>query len=280
MITYVVIAALAGLVALLFHRRRRWHHRTRELRQRILFGQSDGAGRYDPDSLGELPPPVERYFRTALTEGQPSVASVQMQQSGTFNMSETGEVWRPFVAEQLVVPRRPGFLWHARMRALPGISVRVHDAYAAGEGVLTVSLLGALTVAEMRDRGSVAAGELLRFLAEAPWYPTALLPGPNLRWSPGDDSSAVATLTDGEVEVSLLFRFSRDALIESVRADARGRAVGGKAVPTPWEGRWRNYRSREGMLIPGNGEVAWLLPEGRKAYWRGSVTELEYRFAE
>lgn len=278
MITYVVLVALAGVVALLFYRRTRWHHRTRELRQRILSGEEESGEKFDPGLLVELPAPVQRYFRTVLTDGQPSVASVQMQQRGTFNMSETGEVWKPFVAEQLVVARRPGFLWHARMGAVPGFSVRVHDAYAAGEGVLTVSLLGAITVAEMRDHRTVAESELQRYLAEAPWYPTALLPGPNLRWSAVDDACALATLSDGEVEVSLLFRFSQDNLIESVRAEARGRAIGGKTVPTPWEGTWQEYHSREGMLVPGKGEVAWLLPEGRKPYWRGEITELTYEF--
>ncbi len=280
MISYIVLVALAGVVALLFYRRTQWHQRTRELRSRILSGQEAPGDRYDPAILAELPPPVKQYFETVLTEGQTVVASVQMTQKGTFNMSETGEVWRSFVAEQLVVSRRPGFLWHARMRILPGFSVRVHDAYAIGEGVLTVSLLGALTIAEMRDHQSVAQGELFRYLAEAAWYPTALLPSSNLTWSPVDDRSAIATLTDGEVQVSLLFRFSQDNLIESVRAEARGRAVGGKTIPTPWEGRWQAYESRDGMLVPTEGEVSWLLPEGRKPYWRGTVTGIQYQFAE
>lgn len=280
MISYIVLVALAGVVALLFYRRTQWHHRTRGLRSQILSGQEAQGDRYDPAALAELPPPVKQYFETVLTEGQAVVASVQMTQKGTFNMSETGEVWRSFVAEQLVVSRRPGFLWHARMRILPGFSVRVHDAYARGEGVLTVSLLGALTIAEMRDHQSVAQGELFRYLAEAAWYPTALLPSSNLTWSPVDDRSAIATLTDGEVQVSLLVRFSQDNLIESVRAEARGRAVGGKTIPTPWEGRWQAYESRDGMLVPTEGEVAWLLPEGRKPYWRGTVTGIQYQFAE
>ncbi|MFW6338739.1 MAG: DUF6920 family protein [Alkalispirochaetaceae bacterium] len=280
MITYVVIAAFAGVVALLFYRRTRWHHRTRELRSRILSAEEPPGKRYDPAECAELPAPVKRYLERVLTEGQEPIASVEMAQTGSFNMSETGETWRPFDAEQLVLTRRPGFLWHARMRVLPGFSVRVHDAYALGEGVLTVSLLGAVTIAEMRDEESVAQGELLRFLAEAAWYPTALLPGPSLAWSPVDDRSAIATLADRAVQVSLLFRFSEDNLIDSVRAEARGRSVGGKTIPTPWEGRWQEYEPRNGMLVPTKGEVAWLLPEGRKPYWRGRVTEIQYRFAE
>jgi hypothetical protein len=30
------------------------------------------------------------------------------------------------------------------------------------------------------------------------------------------------------------------------------------------------------MLIPLEGEVAWLLPEGAKPYWRGVIARIEY----
>jgi hypothetical protein len=33
------------------------------------------------------------------------------------------------------------------------------------------------------------------------------------------------------------------------------------------------------MRMPLDGEVAWLLPEGAKAYWRGRVIEILYEFA-
>jgi hypothetical protein len=39
-------------------------------------------------------------------------------------------------------------------------------------------------------------------------------------------------------------------------------------IPTPWEGRWTNYEMRHGILIPLEGEVAWILPDGRRPYWR------------
>jgi hypothetical protein len=32
------------------------------------------------------------------------------------------------------------------------------------------------------------------------------------------------------------------------------------------------------MMIPSGGEVAWLLPEGRFAYWRGRIVDAEYDF--
>ena len=139
-------------------------------------------------------------------------------------------------------------------------------------------LFGLVSLANLRGTPEIAQGELVRFLAEAAWYPTALLPGHGVQWRAVDGYSARATLKDGETAVTLLFRFDENGLIESVRADARGRRVAGVVIPTPWEGRWSNYEWRDGVCIPTWGEVAWLLPEGPHPYFRGRITSLSYAF--
>ncbi len=187
--------------------------------------------------------------------------------------------WKPFTSDQVVVARRPGFDWNGRVAMAPGVPVRVHDAYAAGEGVLHASVLGLFSVVDMRGGGEVAEGELMRFFVEAAWYPTALLPSQGVRWEPAGDGSAYATLIEGDISITMLFTFDERGLIETVRAEARGRAVGGEVVPTPWRGRFWDYAERGGMLVPLNGEVAWVPPGGEKPYWRGRITEISHDLA-
>jgi len=231
---------------------------------------------YNANESDNLPAPVRRYFRTVLSDGQPIVSRVSVAHAGTFNMSETGEKWKPFTSTQHVITRPPGFVWNGRIAMMPGLPVRVHDAYVAGEGILRASLFGLITLADMRGTPAMDQGELMRYLAEAAWYPTALLPSQGVQWEAVDDASARATLQDGDTRVSLLFRFDAQGLIESVQAEARGRTVEGEVIATPWEGRWSDYALRDGMRIPIEGEVAWLLPEGRKPYWRGRITEISF----
>jgi hypothetical protein len=164
-------------------------------------------------------------------------------------------------------------------RDIPGLPVRVHDAYVAGEGVLHASLLRLYAVVDMRGTGDVAEGELMRFFAEAAWYPTALLPSQGVPWEAVDDRSAYATLTEGDIPITMLFTFDEQGLIETVRAEARARTVGGKVVPKPWQGRFYSYEERGGMRVPLDDEVAWMLPEGAKPYWRGRIDEIDYELA-
>ena len=103
----------------------------------------------------------------------------------------------------------------------PGVPVHVHDAYIAGSGLLHGAVSGLATVVDMADTPELAQGELMRFFAEAAWYPTALLPSQGVRWEAVDDSAAQAMLTDGPLTIKLFFRFGAEGLIDTVRAEAR-----------------------------------------------------------
>lgn len=276
----IVLGLVVAVTAARAYGKHRWKSATRQLCGRLeaarvpiepkLFRAGDLAG---------LPAPVARYFRAVLKEGQPLVAAVSLEQTGTFDMGKRSAAWKPFTAIQRVVTRRPGFVWDARVAMMPALAVHVHDAYVAGEGILHAAVLGLVAVADLRGTGEVAQGELMRFLAESAWYPTALLPSQGVRWDAEDESSARATLADGQLELTLLCGFSADGLLETVRAEARGRTVGGAVVPTPWQCRIWNYAERDGMRVPLDGEAAWLLPEGPRPYWRGHITRLTYELA-
>jgi hypothetical protein len=257
----------------------RWRSLTAELNARLEASRREtSATRYDARELDGLPAPVQRYFRAVLTDGAPIVATAAVTHAGTFNMGETKDQWKPFTSEQRVVTHARGFVWNGRIAMLPGVPVLVHDAYVAGEGLLRPAIFGLITLVNLQGKGEIARGELMRFFAEAAWYPTALLPSQGVRWEAINDTSARATLTDGPISMTMTFTFGADGLITSVLAESRGRTVAGKVIPTPWEGRWSNYQRQGGMLVPMTGEVAWLLPEGAKPYWRGTITALDYEF--
>ena len=281
MILFVILGLAVLITVALVYGSSRWRSATNEMHAKLEAARLPiGVKTFDPNELIGLPAPVQKYFRTVLKAGQPMVAAVSVEHAGTFNMSETGEQWKPFTSTQRVIIQRPGFDWEARIAMMPGVAARVHDAYISGEGLLHASLFGLVSIVNLRGTQEIAQGELMRFFAEAAWYPTALLPSQGVRWEAVNDTSSKAMLEDGKITVALLVRFNEDGLIESGRAETRGRTVAGAVIPTPWEGRWSHYELRDGMLIPLEGEVAWMLPEGPKPYWRGRIINLNYEFAK
>jgi hypothetical protein len=230
---------------------------------------------FSPEQLEGLPAPVVRYFTFALAPGQPLIRSARIRWEGEFRTSPTAN-WTPFTAVQHSTVRPPGFVWDANIRMAPLVPVRVRDEYVAGAGAMLGKVAALVPVANQRGTPEMAAGALSRYLGEAVWLPTALLPSAGVSWTPVDDSTARATLTDGATTVSADFRFAGEGQIVGVTM-TRYRDVHGRGVPTRFEGRMEGEYSRvSGMMIPSAGEVAWLLPEGRFAYWRGRPVEVEY----
>lgn len=276
-------SAAAGLTALGKHR---WSREITALQASLEAGRLDGKPgasplptRYDARELEGLPAPVQRYFRTVLKDGQPIITAATIDVAGIFNLSPTGEQWKPFTSRQRVVARRPGFLWDAKIAMLPGVNVRVVDSYISGNGLLHAAMQGLFTMADIQGEGEIARGEFMRWCAEVAWYPTALLPSQGVRWAVVDDHSANATFTDGPLTLTLLFRFDEAGLMSSFRAEARGSMVGDRMVMAPWEGVWSNYQLRDGVRVPFTGEVAWMRPEGRKPYFIGTVIALDFESA-
>ena len=281
----LALCLLAAAVGLSAYGSKRWTESMRTLTSKLDAARFDEKTRppsrpstFDSRELDGLPAPVRRYFRAVLKEGQPVIAAVTVDMVGSFNMSATGAQWKPFASKQRIIIWRPGFLWDAKVAMLPGVGVRVVDSYIAGGGLLRAAVLGLFPVADARGGGELARGEFMRFFAEAAWYPTALLPSQGVQWEAVDDASANATIVDGPINLTLLFRFNDAGLIDSFRAEARGTGVGKDMVMLPWEGRWSDYQTRDGMTVPFTGEVAWVRPEGRKPYFRGTVTSLTYEF--
>ena len=257
----------------------RWNIATRALLNQLDNAKvARGIARYDAAEIKSLPAPVQRYFALVLTDGQPIIRGADITLKGSFNMSLEAPQWKLFTSEQRVVTSRPGFVWNARIRLFPAVPVRVHDAYVAGTGFLRPSILGLASLGDVQGTGTIATGELMRWLAESVWYPTALLPSQGIEWQSVDATSAQATMTDGDVPLTMLFRFGDDGLISGIHVDARGALIDGDTVMMPWVGRFRDYRRQDNMTIPFFGEVAWITPHGEKPYFRGSVTQLTYRF--
>jgi hypothetical protein len=214
-----------------------------------------------------------------LTDGQPIVTAVRLTQSGMFNMSATAAQWKPFTATQNFTTARPGFVWNANITMLPGVPVRVVDAFIAGEGLLRPTVLGLYAMGTMQGTGEIARGELLRHFAESVWFPTALLPSQGVVWQAVDDTSAQATMTDGPINVTMLVRFGADGLVTAVHVDGRATKVGEATVLMPWECRMSHYQTRDGMQVPLTGEALYITPQGEKPYFKGTIDTIAYEFA-
>lgn len=223
--------------------------------------------------LDGLPIVVQRYFRFALRPGQRSTGQVRVEQEGLFTMRPN--VWSSFTATQHFTTQAPGFVWDATIRMAPALSVRVRDSYVGGVGAMEGRVAAVVRVVNQHGTPEMAASSLQRYLAELPWLPPGLLPSAGVRWTALDDSTARATISDAGLTVSADFHFGALGEIVGMSTD-RYRDVRGTPVLMPWVGRFWDYERVDGMMIPRQGEIAWVLPEGTVPYFRVRIVSATY----
>jgi len=271
MLAFLVFAALAltGLMG----RRRISALVTREVA--TLF--SDAGEALGADQLAavwdSLPEPVRRYLRYAIPKGAPAVRTVRLKHNGVFRM-KPNQRWLPIRGEEYFIVGKPGFVWHGTIRIAPFFWIEIRDHLLGGHGKTLAKLMSTFTVAEVGG-AEIDQGAMLRWLAEAFWFPFAFV-GPNIRWESIDDRSARATLLQGGLPVVATFEIDEEGKLVCVRADRYGNFGGGKVVLTPWIGRCADYRDYNGFRVPSSIEAIWDLKEGEFNPLRFRVTTLEY----
>jgi hypothetical protein len=232
--------------------------------------------RSSPD-IFDVPPIVARYFRWALSEGQRFVQEAWIRSAGSFLVGSRGG-WSVFGATQHFTVEPPSFVWAATVYMMRMFPIHVRDSYQNGEGALRARLLGMIPVANRSGTTQLAEATLQRFLTEAVWFPTALLPRIGLYWTPVDDVTATATISDHGHTVSADFHFEPDGVMTGATA-LRYRDVKGVMELTPWQTHVWDYTRVDGMMVPTNAMAEWVTPTGPLPYWRGRLSDFRYTFA-
>jgi len=131
--------------------------------------------------------------------------------------------------------------------------------------------MSALSIGSDKDKPELNSGALYRYLAEAVWHPTALLPQSGVIWEPVSENKAIAYFIKFDISVSLEFTFNNVGEIIGIYTVDRYGKFRDKYVKYPWEGRFSDYKEFDGIKIPTKGEVGWHYPDGWWLFWRGGI---------
>jgi hypothetical protein len=222
----------------------------------------------------DLPAPVRRYLEFAGVEGRPRIRFTRLAHGGLFRTTPDSG-WLPIEGEEYISTDPPGFVWYANLRVMPVISIRARDLYVNREGNMLVRPLSLFTLANARGP-EVDISALLRFVAEAPWFPTGLVPSDHVAWQAIDAGAARIIVRDGSLNASGIFRFDPEGRIVAFETQERFQADGPTAVKRSWGGVYYRYDEVDGFRIPAEAEVRWLAPPEVFAYARFELQRVEY----
>jgi hypothetical protein len=171
----------------------------------------------------------------------------------------------------MVLHWTPGFVWYATLRIGPIPIVRALDMYRTGVGRMLIKAASLITVADAKGK-EIDEGEMVRYLSEMMWFPSAFLED-NVSFEAVDAVSARVTLTDrGRTATGTL---SFDAAVRLTEFVAR-RYVGGDLET--WSVPITTYGEFEGLKLPVRGKAVWKRADGDQEYIEVTITELHHEY--
>jgi hypothetical protein len=199
---------------------------------------------------------------------------VRLTQSGRMKPNlERASSWMSFTAAQTISTHACAFDWLAHAGPFGLVSAR--DALAHGKGRLDIMALGWIPIARAPHNVALLRGELMRYLAELPLAPDAILHNPELRWREiGPDSLAVSA-GSGESESEVVLSLDREGRIAGAFSPDRPRSATVPFLPTPWRGRFTDYRLHHDRWLPFGAEVGWEIAGQEIVYWQGRMNQWE-----
>jgi hypothetical protein len=265
-----ILAVVAASVAGNFRFNRQIARELDELNSRAA---STNSRLIQAADLQALPLPVQRWLTAAGIVGQRKASRIHVKQTGSMRTKPDG-AWMPMAAEQWFSSDPPAFIWKAKVRMVPVISLVARDKYADGRGNMLIRLLSIFPIADAKGR-EIDQGTLVRFLAETIWFPSAAL-NSYLRWESIDSLCAKATMTYGGVTASGHFFFNERG--DVIRFEAlRYAEEKGHYTLTPWIITQTSYREFQGVRIPDQSEVMWRRPHADFTWLKLQITELDAR---
>ena len=165
--------AVAGCALILRSRAAKWRRETEAMAAELKQAAAANSETVSFQDFDQLPAPVAAYFRFALQDGQKRIRTATIQHEGEFCLNDK---WIPFVSTQVFSSHPAGFVWDAKMKMNRLLNVRVRDSYLHGRGAMTVNCCRSFRLWTRTTMPQLDAGSLMRYLAEAAWLPTALLP--------------------------------------------------------------------------------------------------------
>lgn len=201
-----------------------------------------------PEALGDLPAPVQRYFKFVFPKGLPKGDVVRLAAEGQFRRPLT-EDFNFTTAEQVIALREPALMFSATTPILPFVWARAYDYFAKGEMEMKAKIMSVLTVVDERETPKLNVISLRRWLLESALFPQGLLPGGPVRWEAIDDVCARAVVQADGLTASMKACFDDMGRMTHMIADEDG------DLTTPYHGSGEHvtrsdYRSVDGVMIP------------------------------
>ena len=245
-----------------------------ELRVKDLIPLNYQEELLNDSSLRALPSLVQLWLHNSGISDQPMTYYAKLWQSGEMKSSPEGE-WTPFTAVHWTSMPNPGFVWHARMEAGPGMHVGVMDQFLDGKGAMLVKLQSLITLNNVTGP-EIDEGAMQRYLAEMVWTPSFVL-SPYIQWEQLDNVRIKVSMNYHGINASVIYTFNARGMVKQIEAQRYYYQENGSNRET-WVVTMdeSSYKSFNGIYVPARSTITWKLKEGDYTWFRMEISDIQF----
>lgn len=232
----------------------------------------------DNQQIAKLPAIVRKYVKfSGLLENE-YPETIRAKFSGKFKTEISGNASELY--GELYSGLYPFRLWWGEIKPYPLVEITASDVYRNRIGHMQVKLMSVVNLSDLKGT-KMNISELLSYLSELPLLPSLALDSRHLKWKEINDSTARATIFDGDNISSGIFKFAKDSSITEFETLEKFRAVeNGKLVKTNYRVNFFDYKNVHGIKVPSRGTVSWMLTEGEFKYIEFKIDEIQFNSLE
>lgn len=238
----------------------------------FFSGSMGEITRVTEEQIQGLPETVQNWLRASGAVGAPVMRTVRIKQEIKMKLKPDGR-WMEATADQYDRTLEPGFLWHVKIKMIPGVHISGRDRFIEGRGHMLIKPMSLFKVVDGSGQ-AIDEGSMQRYLGELVWMPGAAL-SPYITWEAVDETTAKATMSYKGVTVSGRFHFDPETGLVSSFRTLRFLVDGDQKELRPWEIPVSDYKQYGDYLLPSRAVVTWQLPEGPYDWFHVEVTEVE-----
>lgn len=221
-----------------------------------------------------LPPVIKNWLHVIGAVGREPIRNIRLKQTGTIKLKPDQTEWTASESEQISFTDPPGFRWDVKMKMGRGIFVTGKDSFEDGLGSMRIKLGGIMPISKTLANEKTNQSSLQRYLMELAWYPTAAV-GAYISWKEVDALTAIATLKYAGLTGSATFYF--DEQYELLKVEAwRYKESEADAPHVLCTGTIKRQQRVDGLMMPVEIDISWLLEEGRFTWYRFKAYDIHF----
>ncbi len=245
----------------------------KEILKQALLDSQKGRTLVSFKDISRFPDIVQKYLQCSIAEGHEAIFYAKLIHGGEFRTSPT-QPWFPIRGYYHYLTYEPSFYWKGVIKPLPILAISAKDFYFRGKGEMRVKLNSLIPIVKTSGP-EIDQASLMRYVSEAPLFPSVFLTADFISWEEIDDISVKIFIEDSGVKAEGIFFFNDKGDVvkyESVRA----RDTKEGPIMTKWTGYFKDYKDFEAFKVPTYFIAEWNLPEGNFQYVKFRVDSIIY----